>query len=119
MPEPQGLMILKSGLSILLRILNPIVPHITQEIWVSLGYGDSILDAIWPVVDEKSLVADKVKMVVQINGKVRAQIEIPAEVGKDEAQKHALANEKVKGYVGGKEPRKIIVVPGKLINIVV
>jgi leucyl-tRNA synthetase len=106
------------GVSILLRLLSPIAPHIAQTLWLELGYGSDILKAAWPEVDEQALVKDSIDLVVQVNGKVRGQVSVPA--GSDNAaiEEAALGDEKVQSFIDGKTIRKIIVVPGRLVNIV-
>jgi leucyl-tRNA synthetase len=108
----------REGFSILLRLLSPIVPHITHELWQELGYEGIICNAPWPVVDEAALVQDRVSLVVQVNGKVRAQLDAPADASKETLEEMALKAPNVERFVDGKPIRKIVVVPGKLINIV-
>jgi leucyl-tRNA synthetase len=99
-------------------MLSPITPHIANELWVAFGHTDSVLDAQWPVVDEAALVKDSIEMVVQVNGKVRAKLELPANISKEEAEAIARADENVIKFVGESTIRKVIVIPGKLVNIV-
>jgi leucyl-tRNA synthetase len=106
------------GVSILLRLLSPIAPHIAQKLWVELGYGTDILKAAWPEVDEAALVKDTIDLVVQVNGKVRGQVSVPAGADNAAIEEAALADEKVQSFIDGKTIRKIIVVPGRLVNIV-
>ncbi|MGM0593295.1 MAG: leucine--tRNA ligase [Pseudomonadota bacterium] len=106
------------GVSILLRLLSPIAPHATHTLWQELGYGDDILTAPWPEVDEAALVKDTIDLVVQVNGKVRSQISVPAGADNAAIEEIALADTKVQNFVEGKTIRKIIVVPGKLVNVV-
>jgi leucyl-tRNA synthetase len=108
----------REGFSILLRLLSPIVPHITHELWQELGYEGVICNAPWPEVDETALVQESVSLVVQVNGKVRAQLEAPADASKETLEELALKAPNVERFVEGKAIRKIVVVPGKLINIV-
>ncbi|OOZ40902.1 leucine--tRNA ligase [Solemya pervernicosa gill symbiont] len=108
----------EEGLSILLRLLSPIAPHISHALWQELGYGDDILTAAWPAVDEAALVKDSIELVVQVNGKVRSQINVAANADKDSIEEAALADEKVQSFIDGKTIRKIIVVPGRLVNVV-
>jgi len=104
---------------ILLRLLAPIVPHITHALWQSLGHTSDILDAEWPVPDEGAMVKENVDLVVQVNGKLRGKISVTCAANKDEIEKHALQDENVQRHIEGKELKKVIVVPGRLINIVV
>ncbi len=106
------------GVSILLRLLSPIAPHITHTLWSELGYGGDILTAPWPEVDESALVKDSIDLVVQVNGKMRSQISVPAGADNKVIEEAALADEKVQSFIEGKTIRKIIVVPGRLVNVV-
>ncbi len=106
------------GISILLRLLSPIAPHIAQKLWQELGYGDDVLTAPWPEVDEAALVKDSIELVVQVNGKVRGKVEVPAGADNAAIEEAALADEKVQSFIDGKTIRKIIVVPGRLVNVV-
>jgi leucyl-tRNA synthetase len=117
--SPAGLTVLREGLSLVLRLLGPIAPHVTHELWRMLGYGEEILDADWPVVDEGALVQDSVEYVVQVNGKVRGRISVPADAPREAIEQAALANENVQRFVGDGTLRKAILVPGKLVNLVV
>jgi leucyl-tRNA synthetase len=103
----------------LLVVLASFAPHITEELWESLGHKESIFLQVWPVADEKYLQEDEVEMVVQVNGKVRERLMVAHDVTEDEVKETALESEKVKVFTIGKEIKKIIFVPGKLINIVV
>jgi leucyl-tRNA synthetase len=112
--------VVKEGLSILLRLLSPICPHITHELWHELGYGDDILTASWPEVDETALVQDEVTLVIQVNGKLRGSMTVTRSLDKEALEKLALTQPCVQKYLAdGASVRKIIVVPNKLINIVV
>ena len=99
-------------------VLSPIAPHICQELWQQLGHDDLVIDAQWPVVDSSALVKDTLLYVVQVNGKVRAKLEVSASTGKDELEAMALADERVQSFTDGKTIRKVIVVPNKLVSIV-
>ncbi|EGP4873926.1 leucine--tRNA ligase [Enterococcus sp. C76] len=101
------------------QLLAPIAPHIGEELWSILGNEGGISYAPWPTYDEAALVEDEVEVVFQVNGKVRAKSNVPRDLGKDELEKVALANETVQEYIEGKTVRKIIAVPNKLVNIVV
>jgi leucyl-tRNA synthetase len=104
---------------ILLRALYPITPHISHELWRQLGYAGDILDAPWPAVDEAALEQDEIVLVVQVNGKLRGNIRVAKTAGKDAIEAAALANEQVRKFVAGQAVRKIVVVPGRLVNVVV
>lgn len=107
------------GVRILLRLLQPITPHITHVLWEQLGEPTAIFQAHWPEVDEAALVQSTITLAVQVNGKLRANIEVPSEADKEAIQSTALAEPNVDKFVDGQTPKKIIVVPNKLVNIVV
>lgn len=110
------------GFGILLRVLYPIVPHVTSYLWTHTGFASAhgeLLDAPWPQVDESALVRSEITLVVQVNGKLRSKIEVAADADKATCEALALADETVAKFTEGKPPRKVIVVPGKLVNIVV
>ena len=105
---------------IYLRMLAPVAPHIAEELWTEfLGKPYSVHTQPWPDVDEAAAKEDEITLVVQVNGKVRDRIRVPAGIGEAEAKKAALASEAVQKHLQGKEPRKVILVPGRLVNIVV
>jgi leucyl-tRNA synthetase len=110
--------LLREGVGIVLQLLAPIAPHLTHHLWRELGYGEDILTAGWPRVDEGALQQQHIEYVAQVNGKVRAKLEIPADADRPAIEALALQNENVKRFVGDAKVRKIVVVPGKLINIV-
>ncbi|AOV17553.1 leucine--tRNA ligase [Acidihalobacter aeolianus] len=109
----------REGLSILLRLLSPVAPHIAHHLWRELGYGEDIVDAPWPVVDEAALARDTVELAVQVNGKLRGQIAVPADADKAAIEAVALAEPNAVRFIDGMTVRKIIVVPGRLVNVVV
>ncbi|MBG0466297.1 leucine--tRNA ligase [Enterococcus faecium] len=100
------------------QLLAPIAPHMGEELWAILGNDGGISYAPWPTYDEAALVEDEVEVVFQVNGKVRAKSNVPRDLGKDELEKAALANEIVQEYIERKTVRKVIAVPNKLVNIV-
>ena len=102
----------------LVKVLSPIAPHIAEELWEKLGETDTIAYAEWPTFDESKLVEDEVEILVQVLGKPKARIMMDSTLSKDEVEKIALNDEKVKEAIEGKTIRKVIVVPGKLVNIV-
>ena len=112
------LAILHEGLSIILRLLAPIAPHISHHLWIELGYGEDIQYADWPQVDNDALKQDSIEIVVQVNGKVRGKIEVAADADKDSVEAVARENENVLRFTDGKTIHKVIVVPGRLVNIV-
>ncbi len=106
------------GMGILLRLLGPIAPHISHHLWGELGYGLDILTAPWPVVDESALVKSEIELVVQVNGKVRGKVKVAADASKEACEAAALADENVQRFIEGVTVRKVIVVPGRLVNVV-
>ncbi len=107
-------------MSIFLRLLNPVAPHITHVLWQELGFADQhgdILDAPWPQVDPAALEQAEIDMMIQVNGKLRGSIKVAKNADKESIEAAALANENVRKYIEG-TPKKIIVVPGKLVNFV-
>ena len=102
----------------LLRVLAPITPHIAHTLWQALGYAGDILDAAWPTVDEAALVRDSITLAVQVNGKLRAEIEVSAQAERTEIEQAALTAPNAIRFTEGKTVRKVIVVPKKLVNIV-
>ncbi|MBK1648420.1 leucine--tRNA ligase [Rhabdochromatium marinum] len=109
----------REGLTLVLRLLAPIAPHLSHYLWRELGFGEDILAAGWPEVDESALEQDSIDYVVQVNGKVRGKIQVPAQAERDAIQAAALANENVSRFVQDKTLRKVVLVPGKLLNLVV
>ena len=114
--------VLCEGVSLLLRMLYPACPHITDQLWQSLGYAKvvgGLLDAPWPEVDDAALARDEIELVLQINGKLRGAILVPVNASKEDIEKAALATEAFAKQANGAAPKKVIVVPGRLVNIVV
>ena len=114
----QDCALLQEGLETVALLLAPITPHICHELWQQLGKSGAIIDAQWPKVDESALVQDSLTLVVQVNGKLRGQIEVPASASREDIEVSARANENVVRFTEGLTIRKVIVVPGKLVNIV-
>ncbi|WDM58816.1 leucine--tRNA ligase [Pseudomonas sp. NEEL19] len=110
--------LLHEGLEAVTLLLAPITPHISHELWKQLGHDQAVIDAGWPAVDEAALVQDTVTLVVQVNGKLRGQVEMPAAASREEIEAAARSNENVLRFIDGLAIRKVIVVPGKLVNIV-
>ena len=109
------------GFSILLRVLYPVTPHIAHELWIALGYAEtegSLLDTAWPAVDPAALVQDEIELMLQINGKLRGSIHVAAGADKPTIEATALASEAFIKQAQGAAPKKIIVVPGRLVNVV-
>ncbi len=114
----QGVAITREAIENILLLLSPIVPHITQQLWNELGHDELLADKDWPVCDESALVRDEIELVVQVNGKLRSKIMAPANSDNAAIEALALADEKIILNVEGKTVRKVIVVPGRLVNIV-
>jgi leucyl-tRNA synthetase len=110
--------LLHEGLGITLRLLAPIAPHVSHHLWRELGFGEDILDSDWPQPDEAALLQESIQYAVQVNGKVRAQLQVPADADKEAIEKLAQEDDNVRKFTDGKTIRKIIVVPKKLVNIV-
>jgi len=115
----QGQVVKREALESAVVLLSPIVPHITHSLWIVLGNKNPVIDVPWPTVDESALVSDSVELSVQVNGKMRARIEVPVDAGKSDIEQIALGSENVQRFVEGKEIKRVIVVPGRLVNIVV
>ncbi len=117
--EDVNLGLLRAAAEKLVLLLSPFTPHLCEELWEGLGFVEPIYHAAWPVYDEKALVKDSIEIVVQINGKVRAKMEVPSGLSKEEFEKTCMEEPSVKALVEGKNVVKVIAVPGKLLNIVV
>jgi leucyl-tRNA synthetase len=103
----------------LLLMLAPLAPHVAEELWARLGHDTSLACGPFPVADERWLVAETAEYPIQVNGKVRSRVTVPADADRDAVQAAALAEEKIVAALDGREPRKVIVVPGRLVNVVV
>ncbi|QIL42872.1 leucine--tRNA ligase [Acidovorax sp. HDW3] len=109
------------GLGILLRVLYPATPHIAHALWSALGYAThlgELLDAPWPQVDPAALVQDEIELMLQVGGKLRGSIHVPASADKAEIERLAIASEAFQKFAPGAQPKKVIVVPGRLVNLV-
>ncbi len=100
-------------------MLAPVAPHVAEELWAYLGKPYSIHSQPWPEVDESAAAEDEITLVVQVNGKVRDRISVAVDIEEEKAKELALSSEAVAKYLHDKTPRKVILVPGKLVNIVV
>jgi leucyl-tRNA synthetase len=109
----------KSAMEAFTLLLSPMAPHIGEELWQLLGHTDSLAYAPWPEFDPALLKDEQIEVPVQINGKLRARVSVPAEASKEQIEAAARADERVAAALEGKTVRKVIVVPGKLINFVV
>ncbi len=117
--SPQGRALVQETLELIVQMLSPIVPHATQVLWQALGHTDSLMDRAWPIHDPQALVQDSVELVVQVNGKLRSHISVPAAADEAHVRETALADASVQRWMEGKPARKVIVVKGKLVNVVV
>ena len=120
--SPGDQAVLCEGTSVLLRMLYPACPHISAHLWAELGYAartGELLDAAWPSVDESALLRDEIELMLQVNGKLRGSISVPATASKEDIEHAALASEAFQKQAQGAAPKKVIVVPGRLVNIVV
>jgi leucyl-tRNA synthetase len=114
---PQARAVYRDTLSGMVRMLAPFTPHVAEELWVELGNPAGITKAGWPTADDAALKAESIEVVLQINGKVRGKIELPAGASRDDLERAALADPQVIRHLEGKQVRKIVVVPGRLVNI--
>ncbi|VFR44526.1 Leucyl-tRNA synthetase [plant metagenome] len=122
LPEgPQADAALAETLGVLLRVLYPVVPHVTWQLWRDLGYvqtyGD-LLDAPWPAIDDAALIADELELMLQINGKLRGSVRVANGAARETIEALAVAHEAVEKFLEGRAPKRVIVVPGKLVNVV-
>lgn len=114
----QGQAVKTLALETMILMLSPIVPHITQALWEALGHEGLVIDVSWPQVDESALQDDTIELILQVNGKVRGKVEVPAGASKDECETIARNHENVLRFIDGQTVRKVIVVPNRLVNIV-
>jgi leucyl-tRNA synthetase len=110
---------LRESMGILLRIIYPITPHLSHVLWADLGLGADITTAAWPEVDEAALVRSEIELVVQVNGKLRGSIKVPSDAAREAIERVALLSPVVQKFTEGRQPRKVVVVPGRLVNVVV
>ena len=110
---------LREGLGILLRVIYPVTPHLSHVLWRDLGYGDDITLAPWPEVDAAALVQDEIELVLQVNGKLRGNLRVARDATRELIERLALENPNVLKFTEGAVPKKIVVVPGRLVNVVV
>jgi len=115
----QTVAVMREAVESIVLLLAPIVPHITQQLWQDMGRTELVAEAAWPVCDETAMLRDEIELVVQVNGKLRSKIHIPVGADNVAVEKLAMQDEKVIGHIEGKTVRKVIVVPGRLVNLVV
>ncbi len=109
----------QEAIETLLVMLAPFAPHMAEELWHRLGKKESVHEQNWPVLDESALVVDEITLVIQIMGKTRGTIQVPASADKQALEQYARESPAAQQYLAGKEVKKVIVVPGKLVNFVV
>jgi leucyl-tRNA synthetase len=107
------------GLKILLKVLSPITPHVAHHLWRELKFGEDVMREDWPQVEASALEQDEVELVVQVNGKLRGSIRVPKAANKEAIQSLAVSNENVQKFIAGQAIKKVVVVPGRLVNLVV
>ena len=103
----------------MLILLSPFAPHIAEELWTELGRPQGILSLKWPEADPRAMVKETIEVVLQVNGKIRDRIEVPTGLSREEMEKLALESDQVRKHLEGKQILKVVVVPGRLINIAV
>jgi leucyl-tRNA synthetase len=113
------LAVIKEAIETAIILLSPIAPHITEELWRKLGRQESIFKTSWPAYDAAAMVEEEILIVIQVNGKLRSRISVPVDSSAEEIKKIALSDEKAGKWIEGKEIKKVIVVPKKLVNVVV
>lgn len=117
--SPQGRALMQEALEITVRMLNPVTPHIAHALWQALGHPETLLEDLgWPALDEQALVRDSVRIVLQINGKLRGHLDVPAEADAPVLEQLALAHPAVVRQLQGQPARRVVVVPGRLVNVV-
>ncbi|MBT8134995.1 MAG: class I tRNA ligase family protein, partial [Gammaproteobacteria bacterium] len=115
--EP-GIAVVREAIEGIVVMLSPMVPHITQQLWNELGHDELLADVAWPQCDESALVRDEIELVLQVNGKLRSRINVAADADNETIKAQALDDDKIQSNIEGKTVRKVIVVPGRLVNIV-
>lgn len=110
--------LIREAIETVILILAPFIPHICEEIWLMMGKAFSVSDAKWPSFNEQAITLDTATIVIQINGKMRSRIEVPSNISEEELKQKILLDKKVQEYVQYKQPKRIVVVPNKLVNIV-
>src|SRR5258708_2410919 len=117
--SPVGRAVAQEVLEVAVLLLSPIVPHIATALWKELRPGTRLIDQPWPCVDKTALVQDSIELVIQVNGKLRGHLHVPATASREEITAAAMSHEAVQKFVGGQKAKKVVVVPGRLVNVVV
>jgi leucyl-tRNA synthetase len=114
----QGKKIISSAVSTVLATLSPMAPHICEELWEITGHDHTLAETAWPQADPEAMSKEEILVVLQVNGKLRSKLSVPLETPREEMEKMALEDENIKKHTKDKTVRKVIVVPGKLVNVV-
>jgi len=117
--SPQGMAVRQEAIEIMLKALSPVIPHLCHHLWAALGNKEAMIDVLWPKVDELALIQEEVRLVVQVNGKLRAKLMAPLDAKDESIQEMVLAEERVTRFTEGKTILRFIIVPNKLVNLVV
>jgi len=117
--QPADQAVLREALQTVLTLLFPMVPHFCQELWQAIGHNTPLDHQAWPAYDTEAMKEDELTIVVQVNGKVRSRLQVAADTGEEKIQQSALDDERVMQFIDNKPVKKVIVVKGKLVNIVV
>ncbi|MEE8298345.1 MAG: class I tRNA ligase family protein, partial [Thermodesulfobacteriota bacterium] len=120
--KPAGqddLPVLREAVETMVRLIYPMAPHVSEELWQELGYEETLVDKGWITWTKGLVESAAINIVVQINGKVKSQITMDPDSDEEQMKEAAFSDEKVQSYIAGKEPKKVIVVPKKLVNIVI
>ena len=117
--DPASQWALREALEIFVRLIGPMTPHLAEELWLALGHRTLLADAPWPAAEDALLVDDTVTVAVQLNGKLRGTLALPKDAAKDAAEKAALALPEIVRALDGKTPKRVIVVPNRIVNVVV
>ena len=115
----EGVAVEREALEAAVLLLAPVIPHAAHALWQALGHTGAVIDAPWPAVDESALSRASYELVLQVNGKLRGRLQAPSDASREALEALALADENVQRFIEGKPVRKVIVVPGKLVNVVV
>ena len=119
MTHPSGSSVLNEAVETIVTLLSPLVPHIAEELWQALGKKNSIFKTAWPAFDRDAITEDTMTMVIQLNGKVRSKIDVPSAISDEELKSLVLADDKIRELTRGREVKRMVIVPKKLVNIVV
>jgi leucyl-tRNA synthetase len=116
--DEAAIRVMREAVETVVILLSPFVPHFTEELWQALGNGESIIIHPWPEVDPEMVAEEEILIVIQVNGKLRDRMTVPAAYGEEQVKEWALKSERIKALLGGKPVRRVIFVPQKLVNIV-